>query len=1150
MGGGHHEVRSATMSVSFTSLLGSRRFAPLFVTQFLGAFNDNLLKSALAVVVTYRLAPGAGLEPAELVMVAGALFIAPFFILSGVAGTLADRVDKARIAWWVKIAETAIMAIGAVGLWLTSVPLLLLTLFLLGTHSTIFGPIKYALLPQHLAEHELVAGNSLVEAGTFLAILLGTIVGSSAVTLAQGPLIVGALGVAMAFCGWLAARAIPPAPPVIAAGTARPSVVQDTVAIVRLVCGRQEFLMPVLAISWFWLVGGTVVSGLPVFAKDVLFANEGVVTLMLALFAAGVGAGSYLAERLLHGEVSARHVPVAAAVMAICAVDLHAASAGRTAAASLGSVAELVRSSAGPRILVDLFLLAAAGGLFTVPLYALLQHASEPGIRARVIAGNNVINAVAMTIAGVAAAGLLANGLSMGALFALCGWGTAVVALISAWILRRDVAKTLVRAVLRVLYRVEVHGIEHARAAFPRAVVAANHSSFLDGMLLGAFLPGDPLFAVDTFIARQWWARPFLAFTRWMPVDPTNPLSIRAMIRAVEAGSTCFIFPEGRLTTTGSLMKVYEGPAVIAERSGAALVIARIDGAERTPFSRLTGKVRQRWFPKVYVRLLPPRRLSVPEHVTGRAKRAALKRALGDKMVQSVFATADVSTTLFDALLAARALHGGGHVIADDIDQQPLTYSSLVTSSYALGGVLAAQTRAGERVGVLLPTSRAAVVTFFALHAHGRVPAMLNFSTGAASSLAACRAAEVALVLTSRRFVERAKLEALVEALSTQARVVYLEDLRGRIGVAAKLAARLKAMRSKPVGLPHRADDPAVVLFTSGSEGTPKGVVLSHRNLLANRHQLASVVDFNPRDLVFNALPVFHSFGLTGGLLLPLLSGVRVFLYPSPLHYRTVPELVYGLNATIMFGTDTFLAGYARVADAYDFYSIRYVFAGAERVKPDTVRVWFEKFGIRILEGYGATETAPALAVNTPMHYRAGTVGRLLPGIGHRLEPVPGLETGERLFVRGPNVMLGYLRAERPGVLEPPPDGWYDTGDIVVIDADGFVTIKGRAKRFAKVAGEMVPLGAVEEFVARLWPKGQHAVVAVPDDKRGEQLVLVTDDATPTRAAMIAGAREQGVPEIFVPRAITRVATLPLLGSGKLDYVEIAKLVAQPAPVS
>jgi acyl-[acyl-carrier-protein]-phospholipid O-acyltransferase/long-chain-fatty-acid--[acyl-carrier-protein] ligase len=597
-------------------------------------------------------------------------------------------------------------------------------------------------------------------------------------------------------------------------------------------------------------------------------------------------------------------------------------------------------------------------------------------------------------------------------------------------------------------------------------------------------------------------------------------------------------------------MKVYEGPAVIAERTKAALVMVRIEGAEFTPFSRLAGKVRQRWFPRVRIRILPPRRLTSAEGITGRARRAALRRALRDEMVQSMFATAPIETTLFDALLDARQQHGGSHPIADDIEFKPLTYRGLITASFALGGVLASRTVRGERVGVLLPTSRAAVVTFFGLQAEGRVPAMLNFSTGPAAAQSACKAAEINLVVTARRFVEKAKLEAMVTALASQATVLYLEDVRGEIGMFARLGALLRSMTARPNHRPDRANDPAVVLFTSGSEGTPKGVVLSHRNLLANRHQLGSVVDFSPRDIVFNALPVFHSFGLTGGLLLPLLAGVRVFLYPSPLHYRTVPELAYGVNATILFGTDTFLAGYARVADNYDFYSVRYVFAGAERVKPETRRVWSEKFGIRILEGYGATETAPALAVNTPMHFKAGTVGRLLPGIEHRVETVEGINDGGRLFVRGPNVMLGYLRAENPGVLDPPKDGWYDTGDIVHIDAEGFVTIKGRAKRFAKVAGEMVPLGAVEELVARVWPSAMHAVVTIPDAKRGEQLVLITEQADAARAPLASAAREAGLPEIFIPRAIVPVPKVPILGTGKIDYVSAGKMAADLAAAS
>ena len=1129
-------------------LLTTRRFAPLFIAQFLGAFNDNLLKSALAIFITYRLAAANGADAATLVMLAGAIFIAPFFLFSGASGTLADRVDKSAIARWVKIAEVFIMAIGAAGFALTSVPLLLLALFGLGTHSTVFGPIKYALLPEHLRDHELVAGNALIEAGTFLAILFGTILGGSLMLVGNGAIVVGLLGVAVAMAGWAAARLIPAAPP-SSATVARPRLLHDSIAVVRHVASRDDLFLPVLALSWFWLIGGTLVSGLPVFAKDVLFADERVVTLMLALFAIGIAAGSFAAERLLHGDVSARFVPISALAMAVFAFDLFLASAGRAPAASPTTLAVFVQQPGNWRVLGDLVALAVAGGIFTVPLYALLQHASEPAHRARVIAANNIVNSLFMTVSAVFAAGVLARGLTMGELFGLCGILTLPVVVVAAWVLRKSMLKMAIRFVLRLLYRVEVHGLEHARAAQSHAVIAANHASFLDGLVLGAFLPGTPVFAVDTFIARKWWVRPFLSLVDALPVDPTNPLSLRAMIRAVEGGATCIIFPEGRITTTGSLMKVYEGPAVITERAKASLVPVRIEGVEQTPFSRFTA-VRRRWFPRIRITVMPPRTLSVPAGVVGRARRAALRRELHDVMVQLVFATARVDMTLFDALLEARRMHGSRHVVIDDMDQQPMSYGNLITASFALGGALAKRTESGEHVGVLLPTSRAAVVTFFGLQAYERVPAMLNFSTGAASATAACTAAEIRLVITARRFIEKARLEPLVAALAESTSIVYLEDLRREIGVGSRLTAWLRGRLARPRHDAVRANEPAVVLFTSGSEGTPKGVVLSHRNLLANRHQLASVIDVSPKDIVLNALPIFHSFGLTGGLLLPLLAGVRTFLYPSPLHYRTVPELAYGINATILFGTDTFLAGYARVADNYDFYSVRYVFAGAERVKPETRRVWFEKFGIRILEGYGATETAPAITVNTPMHFKAGTVGRLLPGVEHRVEAVPGVTASGRLLVKGPNVMLGYVRVERPGVLQPPANGWYDTGDIVDIDADGFVTIKGRVKRFAKIAGEMVPLGGVEDLVHKVYPKSAHAVVALPDPKKGERLILLTDHADLQRSALAAAAREAGLPEIFVPRSLMRVASIPLLGTGKVDYVEVARLAQQSAPVT
>ena len=422
----------------------------------------------------------------------------------------------------------------------------------------------------------------------------------------------------------------------------------------------------------------------------------------------------------------------------------------------------------------------------------------------------------------------------------------------------------------------------------------------------------------------------------------------------------------------------------------------------------------------------------------------------------------------------------------------------------------------------------------------GRVPAMINFTAGAANILAACRAAQIDTILSSRVFVEKAKLTNLVAIIEKEVRIVYLEDVRASVTIGDKVRGLFKANR--PL-VERKSDDWAAILFTSGSEGVPKGVVLSHRNMLANAAQAAARIDFGCEDKVFNVLPVFHSFGLTVGVVLPLVSGVRIYLYPSPLHYRTVAELIYAVNATIMFGTDTFLAGYARVAHPYDFRSLRYILAGAEPVKEATRRTYMEKFGLRILEGYGVTETAPALALNTPMFNKFGSVGRILPGMEARLEKVEGVEEGGRLFVRGPNVMLGYLKVENPGVLEPPPEGWHDTGDIVTIDEQGFLTIKGRAKRFAKIGGEMISLAAVEVLAGDLWPNEPTAVVAVPDLRKGERLILLTQHKSATRGEFQAFAKSKHASDLMIPSDVWVIDKLPMLGSGKVDTMAAGRLV-------
>ena len=1127
-------------------LLGQRRLLPLFVTQFLGALNDNVFKNALVMLITYQVASESGHDSQILVTLAAGVFILPFFLFSAMAGQLADQMEKALLIRRIKMAEVVVMLLGAIGIWLLNVWFLLFILFLMGSQSAFFGPVKYAIFPDHLRQDELIGGNALVEAGTFLAILLGTIAGGLTVLSQHGTLIIAFAVVLLAVSGWLASRKIPPAPAVDPSVVIDINIFRETWRIMQRTVAQRDVFLSILGISWFWLVGATYLTQFPTLAKVVVGGNEEVVTLFLAVFSIGIGVGSLLCNRLLVGEISARFVPMAAFGMALFALDLvYAAHHLVPMQGALLGVGAFLQSAANWRILVDLLLMAISGGIYIVPLYSIMQMRSPEQVRSRIIAGNNIMNALFMVVSAVITLVMFNAGFKVTDVFLVMAVANILVALYICKLLPDVVFKMLFARLFRLFYRVELKGWENFANVGDKAVIVVNHVSFLDAALLATFLPGRATFAINTGVAKKWWVKPALQVVDTFSLDPTNPFVLKRLTHAVREGRHCVIFPEGRITVTGALMKIYEGPGLIADRSGAMILPIRIDGAQFTPFSRLKGKVRLRWFPKITLTMLPPTQFNLPETLKGRERRRMIAHKLYDLLAEMIFATSNIQGSLFTALTDARTIHGGDFEVLEDMERQPVNYHRLITLSVILGYRFKWFSVPEERVGVLLPNAVGAVATFFGLQAVGRVPAMLNFSTGLKNMLSACSTAQIKTIITARRFVQLAGLELTVAELERVATVIYLEDLKEQIGVVDKLRGLLLGRLAGVLELgKNGGDKAAVVLFTSGSEGVPKGVVLSHQNILANIRQLSARIDYNPTDIVFNALPVFHSFGLTGGLLLPSLSGIKTFLYPSPLHYRIVPEMVYDSNATIMFGTDTFLKGYARVSNPYDYYSVRYVFAGAEKVQDETRQVWMETFGLRIFEGYGATETAPALSTNTAMHYRPGSVGRLLPGIRYRLEEIPGVSKGGRLHVAGPNVMLGYLRAENPGQLQPPVNGWYDTGDIVEIDKDGFIKIAGRAKRFAKVGGEMVSLTAVEAHAATVWPGFAHAVVALSDPKRGEQLVLMSDCPDAARIILLEDAKKQGISELMVPKKIKIMDKIPVLGTGKTDYV-ILKALAQ-----
>lgn len=500
--------------------------------------------------------------------------------------------------------------------------------------------------------------------------------------------------------------------------------------------------------------------------------------------------------------------------------------------------------------------------------------------------------------------------------------------------------------------------------------------------------------------------------------------------------------------------------------------------------------------------------------------------------------------TLFAALVEARAEHGADTVIINDFAATPLSYDRLTLGAVLLGEKIKNLGEPDAPLGVLLPNASGVAVVFFACQAVGRVPAMLNFSAGMRALNAACDAAEIKVILSSRAFIEKAGLEDVVEGLSERCEFVWTEDLRAQLSLLdkAKGMARLKLGLSGLPGMKTSPDSVAVVLFTSGTEGLPKGVALTHANLLSNCWQFDQVIDLQPGDTFFTALPVFHAFGLTAGLIAGLVLGVGAYFYPSPLHYKEIPSHVRRSGAKIVVSTDTFVNGWIRSAEPDDFKNVRLMVLGAERAKDQTRQMFREKFNIELLEGYGVTEAAPVLAANHEDDNMPGTVGYMMPGVEHRLDPVPGLAAGGRLVVRGPNVMAGYITVDAPGQLKPLDGGWHDTGDIVELDNAGRICIKGRAKRFAKLGGEMVSLSAVEAYVSQVWPNFAHAVVAMPDPRKGETLVLVTEKEDPDLTEVRAWAKENGVSELMLPKRAVCVEALPVLGTGKLNYGAIDEL--------
>lgn len=1114
-------------------LLSKRKFLPIFLTQFLGTFNDNLLKMAMITFVTYHLQTTIT-QKGILVNLVSIFYIIPFFLVSATAGQFADKFSRSRLIQILKALEIIFIGLAMFFFWREQYVWILLSLFLISIRASFFGPLKYAIIPQHLDENELISGNALLDTSTYFAILLGTILGTYLHSQ------VAILGILM-FCSissLISSFFIPDSPAPRPQARLHKNILRDLQITWKKVSELKVIYQTILGLSWFWGLAGVVMTLLYPLSLNVLGTSRNAVAVFMLVFSLGIALGSYICTKVMKGLIHPTYVPLSSLGMALSMFSLYWVTNTYIPPFHNLHTVPFFMTFVGLRIALILFLLAFFSGMYIVPLNAFLQTRAPRKYLATIMAGNNILNAFGIVFLSLFTMLLFQLGLSVPKIFFFLSLVSILVAFYILTMLPDALPRSIAQSILAIIFKVDVKGLENFEKAGKRVLIVANHTSLLDGLLVASFMPEKLIFAINTHIAKKWWVKLFKPVVKLHPLDPTNPLALKHIIDALRRNEKCIIFPEGRITVTGALMKVYEGAGVVANTADANILPVRIDGAQFSKFSYLKTKLKTKYFPKITITVLSPTKIKVDEGITGSVRRQQIGDQLYEIMSSMMYQSSPVSTPLFRSLLEARKAHGKKFVIAEDIERKSMNYQQFILRAYLLG-VYFEQNIEEHHIGLMLPNSLANAVSYFGVQSIGKVPAMINFTQGEAQILSCLETADVQTVITAKKMISLMNLENLVIGLEKKnIKLIYLEDLVSDLSWDIKVEGVFRYVKRHTPKVD--SSDVATILFTSGSEGVPKAVALSHENLQSNRYQIAAVYAFNEKDIFFNMLPMFHSFGLGVGTILPILSGIKVFFYPSPVHYKIVPELAYDTNATVLCGTDTFFQGYAKQANPYDFYNIRYAIVGAEKLKEATSQIWMEKFGVRILEGYGITETSPVLSVNTPMYQKKGSVGKLLPGIQYRLEKVEGVFEGGRLFVKGKNIMKGYLKE---GDLISPEDGWYDTGDIVSVDEDGFVKILGRAKRFAKIGGEMVSLTAVEEVLQEKYPENKIVVIALSDPKKGEQLVMATDREHVDAKELLQYFREKQYSELWIPKKIMENFEIPLLGTGKTDYVKLREML-------
>ena len=1103
-------------------------------TQFLGAFNDNLFKIVVSMLAVRTVA--ATRAGHELSIVSG-VFILPFLLFSGYAGQVADIYSKRTVLVVSKSLEILAATLGLVAFAFGHLQLTYGVLFLIAVQATFFSPAKYGILPEMLPDRDLSRANGVLEMSTFVAIVLGTAIGGYLFDAWGRHLwLIGVLVVGVAIVGTASSFGIPRVPAAAAARRINRNPWSEIWSGIATLRRDRVLWLTVLGNSYFWFLGSLLQLVVILFGTQVMALSDTWVGILTAFAAIGIGVGSLLAGRLSGDKVELGLAPIGSIGMGVFAIALARSGHSFTLAA------------------INLTLVGLFGGFFAVPLNALLQQRSAYAEKGRLMATNNFLNMVAIMFAS-AALWFFSDRLRLTPDRILLLFG-ALTLLSSIYVLS-VVPEFLIRFSLWLLthtvYRIRIVGQQHVPFRGP-ALLICNHLSHVDGLLVGACVQRFIRFLVYRPFYEHWMLHRLLKLMNAIPISAGRDAmaSLEQARRELQNGHVVCIFAEGSISRTGNMLPFKRGFERIADGLDVPIVPVYLDRVWGSIFSFKGGRFFWKWPVRVPYPVTVAFGEPLPSTTTAAEARLALQTLGCDLAMQRCPADESLGRQF-----VRTAKHQWRSFSMADAATAPLTFGRTLVASLLLAQWVRRRLPHESKVGLLLPASVGGALANLALSIAGRVSVNLNFTAGRESMAAAIDRCGIKTILTSRRFLSKAGIQPLDG-------MVFLEDVMGEFGRSARLPMFLTARLLPAWALnrlyvePVDGDAVATIIFSSGSTGTPKGVMLTHRNVLANVDAIGQLYQLTDDDVLVGVLPFFHSFGFTGTIWFPLVSGFGVVYHPNPMDAKAIGELAARYRATLIISTPTFCASYIRKCEPDQFKHLRYAIVGAERLREPVAAAFKEKFGIDLLEGYGCTEMAPVVAVNVPnvedgrerqRGTRVGSVGHPLPGVAAMIVDQatgegPLFDRDGLLFVKGPNRMLGYLDDpdRTAGVLR---DGWYVTGDIARIDEAGFIQITDRLSRFSKIGGEMVPHVRLEEQIQALVGEHYSAVVtAVPDETKGERLVAFFTDPQITPHDVWERLCQTELPRLWLPKRedLHFTESIPTLGTGKVDLRGVRQL--------